>query len=178
MCRSWSKAAGWRAAHFVVLALALANGGCVAAVIGGAAAAGGVAGYAYYKGGLAKEFNGSLDTCWAAAKSSVQELGLPVVAEKREPEGGFLDCRTGDGQTVRIAFESLKVRIAAEGPRTDVSVRAGLLGDRHLSERILSQMAGHLEPPGAVATVPPGAPLVAVPQETPPPPLVPPHAGP
>jgi len=153
------------------MALALANGGCLAAAIGGVAAAGGAAGYVYYKGGLAKEFNASLDDSWAAAKTSVQELGLTVVAEKREKESGFLDCRAGDGQIVRISFESLKVAVPADGPRTDVSVRAGLLGDRPLNERILAQITGHLVPAGAVATAPPGGRLVPVAPETAPPPL-------
>jgi len=171
MGRIWSQVTCWRAAHAIFAGIALASSGCLAAALGGVAAAGGVAGYAYYKGGLAKEFNASLDVSWAAAKTSLQELGLPVVAEKLEKDGGFLDSRTGDGQTLRIAFESLPVRIPAEGPRTDVSVRAGLFGDRALSERVLTQIAAHLTPPGAVATSPPDGRLVPVPPETSAPPL-------
>ena len=178
MNRMWSKAVSWRAAHFIIMVLALANGGCLAAAIGGVAAAGGVAGYAYYKGGLAKDFNASLDSSWAVAKTSLQELGMPVVTEKREKDGGFIDARSGDGQNVRISFESLPVKIPAEGPRTDISVRAGLFGDRPLSERILSQIAAHLEPLRPLATAPPPGGLVPAVAETAPPPLVPPQAKP
>ncbi len=178
MSRMWMKAANWRVAHFLIMALALANGGCLAAAIGGVAAAGGVAGYAYYKGGLAKDFNASLDTSWAAAKTSLQELGLPVVAEKREENGGSIDTRTGDGQNVRISFESLATKIPAEGPRTDISVRAGLFGDRPLNERILAQIATHLTPVAPLATAAPPGGLVPAVAETAPPPLGAPQAKP
>jgi hypothetical protein len=167
----WSNATGWRLAHLVVASIALANGGCLVAAIGGAAAAGGVAGYAYYKGGLVQEFNASLDDSWAAAKTALQELGLPLLAEKREKDGGVLDSRMGDGETVRIALESKPARLPAEGPLTDVSVRVGLFGDRPLSERILTQVGAHLAPVRPVAASAPGAPLVPVPHETAPPPL-------
>ena len=160
-----------RAAHLLIMALALANGGCLAAAIGGVAAAGGVAGYAYYKGGLAKDFNASVDNSWVAAKTSLQELQLPVVAEKRTDNGGYIESRTGDGQNVRISFETLPVKIPAEGPRTDISVRAGVFGDRPLSERILSQIAGHLAPVAPLASAPPPGGLVPVTAETAPPPL-------
>ena len=177
MSRMW-KAANWRAAHWLIMAVALANCGCLAAALGGVAAAGGVAGYAYYKGGLAKDFSASLDTSWAVAKTSLQELGMPVVAEKREKEGGFIDARAGDGQNIRISFESLPSKIPAEGPRTDISVRAGLFGDRPLSERILSQIAGHLAPMAPLASAPPpGGPVPTV-TETAPPPSGPPQARP
>jgi hypothetical protein len=184
MGRIWSKAANWRTAHFVLMAVALANSGCLAAAIGGVAAAGGVAGYAYYKGGLAKDFNASLDTSWAVAKTSLQELGLPVVAEERKDNGGHIDSRSGDGQNVRISFETLTPKIPAEGPRTDISVRAGLFGDRPLSERVLSQIAAHLSPApppalgaGFQTPPPPGGLVPAVP-ETAPPPTGPPQARP
>jgi hypothetical protein len=170
-CRSGLS--GWRLAYVLLMAVALANSGCLVAAIGGVAAAGGAAGYAYYKGGLAKDFHASLDTSWAAAKASAVELGMPIVAEKREKDGGTLDVKSGDGQTVRISFETLPVAVPTDGPRTDVSVRAGLFGDRALSERIIAQMASHLEPQ-ASATPLPGTRLVPVPRETAPPPAQPP----
>jgi hypothetical protein len=160
----------WRLVYLGVAMAALANGGCLAAALGGVAAAGGVAGYAYYKGGLAQEFNGDLDTSWAATKASLQELGLPVSVEKREKAGGSIDSRTGDGQAIRISFTSITPRIPAEGPRTDISVRVGLFGDRATSDRILAQLSAHMSPvaPPVVAkgeTPPP------TPQETGPPPI-------
>jgi hypothetical protein len=164
-----SSVSGWRLAQVLVMALALANSGCLVAAIGGVAAAGGAAGYAYYKGGLAKDFNASLDTSWAAAKASAVELGMPVVAEKREKDGGIIDVKAGDGQTVRINFETLPVAVPTDGPRTDVSVRAGLFGDRALSERVIAQIASHLEPQAAASPAP-GTRLVPVPRETAPPP--------
>jgi hypothetical protein len=170
MRRKRLRGQGWRLLYLVAAATTLANGGCLAAAIGGVAAAGGAAGYAYYKGGLAGEFNASPENCWAASKTALQELGMPVIAETREKDGtGTLDSRTGDGQTVRIALASLSVRIPAEGPRTDVSVRVGLLGDRAVSDRILTQVAAHLVPVGPANQ--PGVPAVAIPQETAPPPL-------
>jgi Protein of unknown function (DUF3568) len=179
MSKMWLKAANWRVAHLLIMAVALANSGCLAAAIGGVAAAGGVAGYAYYKGGLAKDFNASVDNSWAAAKTSLQELQLPVVAEKRTDNGGFIDSRTGDGQNVRISFETLPVKIPAEGPRTDISVRAaGLFGDRPLSERVLAQISGHLAPAPPLASAPPPGGLVPAVVETPAPPVAPPQAKP
>jgi len=181
------------AAPLLLLLLALANSGCLLATAGGVAG-GAVVGYAYYKGKLCATYNASCDDTWAATRTAVGELGMPIVREERKGSEGFIETRTADGERVRIYVQAETSRIPAEGQITRVSVRAATFGDRPVSDRILDQVAIHLAPaplPGVPSPLPAAAPgLIQTgaapssslpanfPQQTAPPPLLPPEPEP
>ena len=159
--------------------LALVNGGCLA-VAAGAVAAGGVAGYAYYKGSVAREYTASFEQTWAAAQAALGDLGMPVEGVDREDGRGKVTSSTGDGARVDVVVQSSSASPTDGTPRTRVSARMGVFGDNALSERYLDQVQARLNMPGGVAPIPvtsqPGAAScqarqAALPAETAPPPL-------
>jgi hypothetical protein len=138
--------------------LALGSSGCL--VVGAGVAGGAVAGYYYFKGSVCQNYDAAFAETWAAVRTALDELGLPIVSEEHDPAGGSFETRTSDGDRVRI-FVTILGNPAAERSLTRVSVRVGTFGDQPLSDRILTQVDRHLAPaPRAVAVVP----------QTPPPP--------
>jgi hypothetical protein len=162
----------------------LANSGCLLATAG--VAGGAVAGYAYYKGRVSETYNANCEDTWAATRTALSELGMPVVKEERKGCEGFMESRTSDGERVRIYLEAETSRFPAEGEIARVSVRVATFGDGPVSNRILDQVGVHLAPAPLLAgpAPPPGAGVIQtgaaspanLPHETPPPPLLPPEA--
>lgn len=162
-----------------VAALALGNGGCLLAAAG-AAAGGGAAVYAYSKGNVCHNFNASFNDSWAAVRTSLTELGMPVLSEDRKATGkGIIETRAGDGSAVTITLEATPSAIPAEGVVTEVCIRVGTWGNYGVSDRILGQVNSHLAPPGAPAGAPQPPAQGWTPAQTPPttapPPLLPPE---
>jgi hypothetical protein len=141
-----------RPLHLALGLLALANGGCLAVAAG--VAAGGAAGYAYYAGKVDRAYPASFADTWAATRTALAELGMPIVSEERHATDGTIESRTADDDKVHISLETAKSQIPAEGTVTDVSIRVRLFGDKPVSERILYQIAAHLAPPRTVAVPP------------------------
>ncbi len=139
------------AATAVLLLLALTNSGCLLATAG--IAGGAVAGYAYSKGKLCDTYNANGDDTWAATRTALAELGMPIVNEERQGTEGFIESRTADGDRVRIYVQAESSKIPAEGQVSRVCVRIATFGDRPVSDRILDQVGMHL-----VATPLPGVP--------------------
>jgi hypothetical protein len=164
-----------RAACLILAGLALANSGCLALVAGGAAAAGGAAGYAYYKGKLGRVYAANFDDVWAATHTSLAELGMPIQSENRTKNGGSMESRT-TSEPVQIILETQESKIPAEGPVTLVTIRVGTFGDERVSMSLLDQIGRHLVPAQPGGT-PPGQPAVLQPTtwtqpvESPPPPV-------
>jgi Protein of unknown function (DUF3568) len=126
----------------------LANGGCLAAAVGaGVAAAGGTAGYLYFKGNVPDDFNANFDATWAATKTALADLRMPVVRENRDGQKGTLETKTGTSETVTLYLETRANKVPADGPITRVHVRVGTLGDEKVSDRLLEQIAFRLSPP-------------------------------
>jgi hypothetical protein len=123
--------------------LAFANGGCLVAAAG-AAAGGAAAGYAYYKGKINQHYAASLDDTLAATRTALGELEMPILREEREPDSGFIEARTRDGERVRVYLDRYASPIPAEGMLTRVAVRLATFGDEAASERILNQIGAHL----------------------------------
>jgi len=173
-------------AYLVLVVLALANGGCLLAVAG--ATGGAAVGYAYYMGKLCETFAAGLDDTWAATRTALSELAMPIVNEERKASEGFIESRTADGERVRVYLQVETSKIPAEGQITRVCVRIATFGEHPVSDRILNQVGIHLAPvPGAAAppaaalgVIQTGAPPTASPpatvaQQTAPPPLLPPE---
>jgi hypothetical protein len=139
----------------------LANAGCLAAAaVAGAAAAGGTAGYVYLKGNVPDDFNADFNSTWAATKTALADLRLPVTHEDRTDKRGTLVSKSGTGDTITLVLESRVSKVPADGPITRVNIRVGTLGDEKLSDRILEQVALRLYPapplPQSPAAVSPG----------------------
>lgn len=174
----------YRTASLLLIALALANSGCLVIAAGAAGGAAGCA-YAYGKGKVCSTYTAGFGDTWAALHTALQELGMPVVSEEREGLTGLVESKTADGERVRIHIDSLASKIPAEGEVTRVCVRVATFGDRPVSERLLDQISAHLAPvaalpqpgakpailqAGATAVQPPTAPTAT---QTAPPPLLP-----
>jgi hypothetical protein len=177
-----------RAALLLGTAVALANSGCCCLLVGAGVAgvAGGAGtGYAYCKGKVCETYHADFEDAWAATRTALADLGLPVVKEKHAK--GFLESRTAQGKRVRLYVKAQPSKLPAEGPLTRVCVRVAVFGDQAVSARLLDQVGRHLVPvhllgpplapspsPGPVQ---PAAPA-ALPPQTAAPPLSPAEAGP
>ncbi|HKI36125.1 MAG TPA: DUF3568 family protein [Gemmataceae bacterium] len=165
------------AAYLALAAVALANAGCLVAAAAGAA--GGVAGYAYYKGKVCRPYVANVADVHAATCKALQELQLPILKDEPGPKGGKIESRAGDDSVV-ITLELQDSPVPGQGPQTEVGVRVATFGNEGLSERILDQISFHLVPPGAVPVPPPLGPLQPppAPAPQPAPALVPQSAAP
>lgn len=165
---------------FLLVAMSfLANGGCMLAAAG-AAAGGGAAAYAYYQGKVCRSYAANFNDVWAAARTALTELGMPIALEEREADHGCFHSRTADGEKVRVSLEVLPARIPADPSLTQVCVRVATFGDHQVSDRILDQVGYHLIPyqmarpaPVALPTTAEPPRVVPVSQTTAPPPLPP-----
>jgi hypothetical protein len=126
---------------FVLLVpvIALANSGCL--LLAGSAAAGGAAGYAYYRGNVTERMNGDFTTVWHATHDALYDLGMPVKKESRDAMNGTIETVTGQGDRVKISIEQELPKIPTDPPATEVGVRVATFGDQELSRRILAQVA-------------------------------------
>jgi hypothetical protein len=139
-----------RAVFVMVAAVALANGGCLALAIGGAAG-GAAAGYALYqRGQWYRDYPATLTDSASAAKTALTELQLPLVNEKIDAEEVNLESRTCDGDKIQITLKPVASRVPADGATTHISIRVGFGGDEALSTRILEQTNLHLVAPVVV----------------------------
>jgi hypothetical protein len=173
-----------RGLWLIVAAIAVTQTGCLAAAAG--TAAGGAVGYAYWQGRVGRDYVANRDDVWSALHTSLNELQMPVVKERRESDEDQIESKTADGDMVKIYVSVKKSQIPAEGDISRVSVRVATFGDTVVSSRLLDQVDRHLVPAAPPQTPPPptalgqpqpvnGAPPLPVPvgppPQTPPPPL-------
>lgn len=156
-----------RALQVVAAAVALLNGGCLAAAVGACAAGAGVTCNAYAKGKVCHLYTTDLNDAVAAARTALAEMGLAIQKEVVKPNAAFFRTRTGDGERVRIYLNCEPSRIPIDGPMTRISVRVGTFGDHPLSERILYQISAHLVPQPVSALPAPAAPPIPATHTTP-----------
>jgi len=147
-------------AYLLMMVLALANAGCLALAIGGAAG-GAAAGYAVYQSGQwYRDYAASLTDSATAVKTALVELKMPLSSENVDGDEIAIESRTGDDSKVSSKLKNQPNRIPADGPSTHISVRVGNLGDQVMSTRILDQISLHLVAPVAVKPVVTAAPLM------------------
>jgi hypothetical protein len=140
-------------AYLLMVSVALANAGCVALAIGGAAG-GAAAGYAVYQSGQwYRDYNASLNDSATAVKTALTELKMPVVSENLDGDEMTIESRTGDDAKVSIKLKHQPSRVPADGPSTHITVRVGTLGDQPMSTRILDQISMHFVAPVTVKPV-------------------------
>ncbi len=164
--------------------LAAAGSGCAPLLIGSAVAAGGVAGYAYYAAEQAREYDAGASEVRLATRNVLTEMGMPVVEEHSDTNGGWLVSRTPAGQRLSVTFSDNPEPNSPSGFVTRVGVRVAAFGDQEFSRNFLDQLGGRLygvsppPPPGAAPGAPPGTAVGRLtpqpqprPGESPPPPL-------
>jgi hypothetical protein len=164
--------------YLLLGAIALANAGCLALAVGGAAG-GAAAGYAIYKRAeWYRDYPASMNDSAVAVRTALGELKLPIVDEKHDDSEIRIDSRTGDDATIHITLTPVVSRIPADGATTHIVIRVGALGDETLSTRIHEQVSLHLVAPVQMhtATTPMTTPTTSAslpppPRETAPPPL-------
>ncbi|HZT82739.1 MAG TPA: DUF3568 family protein, partial [Gemmataceae bacterium] len=138
-----------RAVFLVVAAAALANSGCLALAVGGAAAGATAVGLAYHEGKLCRTYTAGLEDVRAATHAALGDLGMKIEAEEMGAAGGHLDSRLANGKPVRIHLDVEQPKIPADGPLTRVGVRVAWFGDKDASMRVLEAIDAHLTRPGA-----------------------------
>jgi hypothetical protein len=136
--------------YLLLAGLALGSSGCLAAVIGGAAA-GGATGLMYYQGQVCRTYPAAIDDVWAATHTALAELQMTVQGQERTTRGGSINSHTKT-DPVRITLEVQQSKIPADGPLTWVGVRVATFGDEAVSLRILDQIARHLVPTSSASS--------------------------
>src|SRR5262245_59008321 len=139
-----TKKAYRRAGLLLLAAVALANSGCLAVLIGAGAAGGAGVAYAYYQGNVTEDYHVRFEDSRAATRQALAELAMPIVEEKADQASEFIESRTTDGYAVRITLDMLAPRVPADGPLTRIGVRVGTFGDYAVSERVHRQIGAHL----------------------------------
>ena len=117
-----------------LLALVLGSG-CVAALVGGAAAGAGTV--AYVRGELRSSENVTLDVAWTAALEAMKDLQMGMEMQKKDGLSGTLKAHMADNTKVHI-------KVSKTGPaETLVRIRVGTFGNQTWSRAILDQMKKH-----------------------------------
>lgn len=124
--------------------------GCIAAVVGGAAAAGGL-GYAYYNGLLERNYIGPIQQVFLSTKKALESLRLPISQETIEISKAHLESKTSDGGRIRIWLEPVQGKSTTTSLTTKVSIRVDLFGDREISRLIFDEIDKQLGPSGIPA---------------------------
>jgi hypothetical protein len=131
----------------LLAAAMLANAGCLAVAVGGAAGAG-AATYVYFKGKVSQEYPSTFTDAWQATQTALKELSLPVISQENTATTGEITSKTSDDSAITVDLNVDPSRVPGEGSVTRITVRVGVFGDQALSERILSQVGTHLVPAG------------------------------
>lgn len=125
----------------------VAGTGCIAAAVGGAAAAGGI-GYAYYKGSLERNYVGPVEPTYIAARKALESLKLPITNENIEGSKAHLEARTTEGGRIRLWLEPVTSKIPSSPVLTRVTIRVDVFGDRETSRMVFDALDKQVGPSG------------------------------
>ncbi len=116
------------------LLLAAASSGCLALAAAGAAGTG----VAYARGDLAATVAASPEQTMQAARSALNDLGIPITSYQASDLDGEILARTARDDRVKITAK-------VQGPNaTKLSIRIGTFGDRQRSLAIYDAMKPYL----------------------------------
>jgi len=111
--------------------------GCVAAVVGGAAAGAGAGSVAYIKGELHSTESVSFDRAWSAAKSAMNDMGFVITDEDKDAVKGKILALGVDNKKVRVEFSREAMYV------TKLKIRVGTFGNEKVSRLILDKIREH-----------------------------------
>jgi len=118
----------------VVVLLSVAITSCAAVVAGGAGAA---AAYTYAAGWLDRDYQATMDATYQAALDALKESNIEIVEENRDVAKATIRAESPD-QTYWVRLESKGEEL------TNVSIRAGLMGNEAASQQIHRNIEGQL----------------------------------
>jgi hypothetical protein len=119
----------------VVMCTAFFLYGCPAVAILGIGAAGGIGGYKYYEGRLAREYPLSYARAWRAVNTALTNLQISISSSMDDKVKGTIDAVRRDGKKVTVTLKDRGQGV------TSIAVRVGLLGDRYAAQRIHEEIA-------------------------------------
>jgi hypothetical protein len=128
----------------LLLLLSASSPGCLW-LAAGAAAGTAVAGYAYARGRLYRDYPVGMEECRKVTQDALHELNFPVSGVHHFADGSTYETQTGDGTPVTVELERQGLQLSGE-PTTRVGVRVGVFGHEDLSKRILDQINLRLVP--------------------------------
>ncbi|NGO39696.1 DUF3568 family protein [Limisphaera ngatamarikiensis] len=135
--RTVREANRWAAVTGALLLVALASSGCVALLVGGAAAAG-AGTVAYVRGELQSTLDAPFDRAWTATVRALGDLGMPVTAQEKDGLSGRITARAAGDRKVTVQLRKVS------GTATEVRIRVGTWGDEGASRQILEQIQHRL----------------------------------
>ena len=117
-----------------LLALVLGSG-CVAALVGGAAAGAGTV--AYVRGELKSSEKVTLDVAYTAALEAMKDLQMTLEMQKKDAHSRTVKAHMAETTTIHNS-------VSKTGPaETRIRIRVGTFGDQTWSRSILDQMRKH-----------------------------------
>ena len=122
---------------FALLALTLLTTGCVAVVVGAAAGAG-AAGYAYVSGELKSTESATLAETYKASLAAMKDLEFPVISQTKDALEAQVTARNSSDKKIVVKLTK------ASGTATEVRIRVGTFGDESISRLILEKIKKHL----------------------------------
>jgi hypothetical protein len=109
----------------------LANSGCPALVVGGAAGAGSVA---YITGELKSTEDVSLNSAWRATQKAMKDLGFAITSVEKDAFYCQLVARGAGDKKVKVKLQRESDKL------TQIKIRVGMFGDESLSLQILKKI--------------------------------------
>ncbi|MBK7403850.1 MAG: DUF3568 family protein [Phycisphaerales bacterium] len=138
-------------AHCAILPAALSSallvstmsGGCAAALVAGAAAAGIAGTYVYMEGRLESEEQAPLDEVYEASIAAMEDMEFPIKERAKDALAAHITALRADKSEVNITMEQ------KPDETTSLHIRVGVVGDEEVSSTILSRIREHLGTAGA-----------------------------
>ncbi|MGD9162004.1 MAG: DUF3568 family protein [Desulfobacteraceae bacterium] len=108
--------------------------GCApVAFIGGAAL--GVGGYKYYNGSLVVIYKTPFDKAWDASISALEDLDYQIYERNRKMTSGKIVTAGSVNERIKLSVKYVSLE------ETEVSIRAGLMGDEVISNKIKDKIS-------------------------------------
>jgi hypothetical protein len=108
--------------------------GC-AAVLLGVGAGVGIGTYKYIEGNLERDYPLAYSRAWDDANTALTNLKISITSSNNDGEKGTIEGVRRDGSKVTVKLKDKSQNI------TLIKVRAGILGDRELAEKIHDEIA-------------------------------------
>jgi len=121
----------------VLLMISVLSSGCVALLVGGAAAAG-AGTVAYVRGELRSTEDAPFERAWAAAQRALRDLEIPVTAQEKDGLSGRITARAAGDRKVTVRLRKVT------GTTTEIRIRVGTWGDEAASRQILESIQRRL----------------------------------